>query len=193
MAEKTVYIDTETTGIDAKKHGITQIAGEIWVDHKMVDDFDFKFRPFDSCKIDKEALNVTGVTIKDLVSRSMGPNDAYNNFKSLLGEYVDPFNSKDKFHFTAYNAKFDWDFMQEFFRHNDDKYFGSFFWFPPRDVCTLLSYFLGDSREHLSNFKLATIAKHLDIKAPGDYHDAMVDIYITREIERLILSSLEWK
>ena len=192
MAEKVVYIDVETTGVNSREHGITQIAGEIWIDNTKADDFDFKFKPFKASKIAPDALEKTGITVKDLVSRSMGPNDAYHNLKSLLEEHVSPFDKTDKFHFTAYNAKFDWDFMQEFFRLNEDPYFGSYFWFPPRDVCTLVSYYLGDARRNMADFKLETIAKHFGIEAPGDYHDAMVDIYITREIEKFIVGSMKW-
>lgn len=186
--EKEVFLDTETTGVNPFLHGVHQIAGEIWVDGSLKDTFDFRFRPLSGTVIDLESIAISGLTLEDLKARPMKGRDAQVSLNQLLCRYVNKYDKTDKFKFIGYNAGFDWNMMNQFWKKSGDDYFGSLFWFPPLDVCQEIFQFLGVSRRmRLPNFKLATLAKHFRINAEG-YHDALVDIQVTRELYRLVMS-----
>jgi len=72
--------------------------------------------------------------------------------------------------------------MRSWFEKCGDKYFGSFFYFPPLDIMNIAIWNLIRKRRTLPNFKLETVANHLGVTAEGDFHDAMKDILITKNI-----------
>lgn len=186
MKVKICFIDLETTGLDPKRNGIIQISGEICSlegDHLTdLETFNFDVRPFDDDEVDDKALEVSGKTLLE-IEEFEDPAMVYKHLTDMLGKYVDKFNSKDKMIFAGFNARFDMDFLREFFAKNLDKYFGSWFWFPPLDVMNEALSALLFKRADLPNFKLGTVARALEIKfEEEDLHDAMFDILLTKEI-----------
>ncbi|MDD5359874.1 MAG: exonuclease domain-containing protein, partial [Sulfurovaceae bacterium] len=66
---KIAYIDTETTGLDAKKHGIVQLACLIVEDHKIIDEIVLLIDPFsykENCVCDDKALEINGRTLEEI-------------------------------------------------------------------------------------------------------------------------------
>jgi len=63
---KICYIDTETTGLDAKACGIIQLAAIMEIDGEIVSEFETKIRPFDGCSISPEALAVSGTKMEGM-------------------------------------------------------------------------------------------------------------------------------
>lgn len=55
---KLFFFDLETTGVNPGKNGIHQISGEIVIDGKTMELFDFKVQPNPKCIIEEQALNV---------------------------------------------------------------------------------------------------------------------------------------
>lgn len=181
---KLFFEDTETTGVDFHKNGITQIAGMIYfLDKEYVKkaEFNFSVKPFDTDEITEKALEITKKTREEIMGYDP-PLTVYNKLTSLLGEHCDKYNKQDKFFFVGYNSRFDYDFMRKFFEKCGDQYFGSYFFFPPIDVMNSAIQNMIKRRHILPNFKLGTVADHLGIKVEGDFHDAMKDIEITRLI-----------
>ena len=185
---KFCFIDTETTGTDAKKNGIIQIAGEIiFLDEtKMLElssmaNFNYSIKPFETDIIEDQALEVNGIT-KDQINNFSEPKLTYNQFVGVLSGCCDRYNKQDKLFFVGYNARFDYDFMRAWFEKNGDKYFGSWFFFPPIDVMNIAIFNFIKERHLLPNFKLATVANHLGITVEGNFHDAMKDILVTKQI-----------
>ena len=90
----------------------------------------------------------------------------------------------DKFQFVGYNAhSFDMPFMRRFWEKNGNRFFGSWFWYPCLDVMLIWAQILQPVRAELSNFKLATVAKHCGIKVDATrLHDSQYDIELTREL-----------
>ena len=186
---KLFFYDLETTGTNPGRHGIHQISGEIVIDGKTVETFDFKVQPNPKAQIEDAALAVGGVTREQIMAYPpMG--QVYTQLVAMLSKYVDKFDKTDKFHLVGYNNRgFDDNFLRGFFLQNGDKFFGSFFWADSIDVLVLASTFLADHRAELQNFKLATVADFLGIDTTaGKLHDASFDIYVTKAVFDFIMS-----
>ena len=186
---KLFFYDLETTGTNPGRHGIHQISGEIVIDGKTVETFDFKVQPNPKAQIEDAALAVGGVTREQIMAYPpMG--QVYTQLVAMLSKYVDKFDKTDKFHLVGYNNRgFDDNFLRGFFLQNGDKFFGSFFWADSIDVLVLASTFLADHRAELPNFKLATVADFLGIDTTaGKLHDASFDIYVTKAVFDFIMS-----
>ena len=186
---KLFFYDLETTGTNPGRHGIHQISGEIVIDGKSVETFDFKVQPNPKAQIEDAALAVGGVTREQIMAYPpMG--QVYTQLVAMLSKYVDKFDKTDKFHLVGYNNRgFDDNFLRGFFLQNGDKFFGSFFWADSIDVLVLASTFLADHRAELQNFKLATVADFLGIDTTaGKLHDASFDIFVTKAVFDFIMS-----
>lgn len=186
---KLFFYDLETTGTNPGRHGIHQISGEIEIDGKTVETFDFKVQPNPKAQIEDAALEVGEVTREQIMAYPpMG--QVYTQLVAMLSKYVNKFDKTDKFHLVGYNNRgFDDNFLRGFFLQNGDNYFGSWFWADSIDVLVLASTFLADRRAELKNFKLATVADFLGIDTTaGKLHDASFDIFVTKAVFNHIMS-----
>lgn len=186
---KLFFYDLETTGTNPGRNGIHQISGEIVIDGKSVETFDFKVQPNSKAQIEDAALAVGGVTREQIMAYPpMG--QVYTQLVTMLAKYVNKYDKTDKFHLVGYNNRgFDDNFFRGFFLQNGDNYFGSWFWADSIDVLVLASTFLADRRAELPNFKLATVADFLGIDTTaGKLHDASFDIYVTKAVFDFIMS-----
>lgn len=186
---KLFFYDLETTGTNPGRNGIHQISGEIVIDGKSVETFDFKVQPNPKAQIEDAALAVGGVTREQIMAYPpMG--QVYTQLVTMLAKYVNKYDKTDKFHLVGYNNRgFDDNFFRGFFLQNGDNYFGSWFWADSIDVLVLASTFLADRRADLPNFKLATVADFLGIDTTaGKLHDASFDIYVTKAVFDFIMS-----
>lgn len=185
--DKLFFFDVETTGVKHWRNGIHQISGQIVIDLKVVDTFDYKVQPHPKSEIEDEAIKVGNVTLEQI--------QAYETMKrthvkliNMLGKHVGRFDKLDKFHLVGYNnASFDNQFLRTFFTHNEDPYFGAWFWSDPIDVLVLASQYLKAERHTMPNFQLRTVAKHLGIPVEETkLHDAQYDIELTRRIYEIV-------
>lgn len=184
---KLLFFDLETTGTNPGRNGIHQISGQIVIDGKHVQDFDFHVRPNPKAVIEDAALNVGGVTREQVLAYPpMG--QVYKEFVAMLDKYVDKYNKKDKFFLVGYNnAAFDNQFLRGFFLQNGDNYFGSYFWSNSIDVMVLASAYVADRRADMENFKLSTVAKFLGVSVSDDsLHNALYDIELTRAVYEIV-------
>lgn len=180
---KKLFFDVETTGVDYRENAIHQLSVIVDIDGKVVEEADFKIRPFKGAIIDNGALEIGGVT-EDKILGYQESREAYSKFIKLLEKFIDRYDKRDKFFLVGYNNSFfDNKFLREFFIKNGDKYFGSWFWANPIDVYGLASYETMSIRSKFTNFRLNTCAEHYGIKIEeGKLHNAMYDVYLTREI-----------
>lgn len=182
---KLCFIDVETTGLDPKLNGIIQIAGQIIFGqnaaYDVIETFNFTVQPFDFDAIDQKALAVNGKSESELYSYQT-PEIILAEFLNILNRHVDKNNPIDKYFFVGFNANFDDGFMREFFLKNSNKEYSKYFYRPALDVLQLALFKLKDERSSMPNFKLKTVADFLNISAPGNFHDAMKDILITKGI-----------
>lgn len=182
MVMKRLYIDVETTGLNAQKNGIHEIAGYIEANGETVP-FSYKLRPPDFVEFSVPENNphlepVTAEDVKDYPPHE----EVYREFVNLLSRYVDKYDTADKFYVVGYNIAFDIDFLRQWFIWNGDQYFGSWVWFPPIDVMILASTALMGQRHLLPNFRLGTVYKHLFNEELVGAHNAYADITATKRI-----------
>ncbi len=196
VQQKLLFIDVETTGTDPERHGLTQISGCVQLGDTVEETFDWYVRPYPQDVIEDEALAVTGIDRRQFLPPGhpdhlavagqdfLDPGVVYTRMVEMLGRYVDKFNKGDKFQFVGYNAhSFDMPFVRKFWEKNSDRFFGSWFWYPCLDVMLVWAQILQLKRPELTNFKLATVARHSGIKVDDDrLHDSQYDIELTREL-----------
>jgi DNA polymerase-3 subunit epsilon len=181
--EKIFFYDLETTGVKHWKNGIHQISGAIVIDGEEKEKFNFKVQPNPQATIEDEALAIAGVD-RETVYSYPPMNEIYKELIKIIGKYVDRFKKTDKLHLCGFNnAPFDNQFFRGFFAQNNDNYFGSYFWSDSIDVMCLASNYLKSERHTMPNFKLMTVAKHLQIEVDeSKLHDALYGIHLTRMI-----------
>lgn len=186
---KILFFDVETTGLSSYKNGIHQLAGLIDIDNVTKETFNIKIKPDPKLEIDPEALKVSNTTLEQLNSY---PEESvsFKTFQDLLDKYVDRYNPDDKFFLCGYNnIRFDNEFLRKFFSRNGENYFGSYFWSNTLDMMALATPVLMEKRHKMENFKLSSVAKMLSINLSEDkLHDALYDVYLTKEVYNLILT-----
>lgn len=194
--QKLLFIDVETTGTDPERHGLTQISGCVQIGDTLHEHFDYYVRPYPADQIEDAALEVTGMDRRQFLpdgdpnclkvpgQEFQPPQVVYNQLVDLLGRHVNKFDRTDKFQFVGYNAhSFDMPFMRKFWEKNNDRYFGSWFWYPCLDVMLVWAQLLQPVRAQLKNFKLMTIAAHAGLEVDESrLHDSQYDIELTRDL-----------
>ncbi len=193
---KYFFLDVETTGVNPEKNGLIQVSGCIQIQDQVLESFDYFVRPYSSDLIEEGALQVTGIDRRQLLhpedpnffaipdQEFLSPQKVYSLLNTLLERYVDKFDRTDKYHLIGYNAhSFDMPFLRRFWEKNNDRYLGSWFWYPCLDVMLIWAQILEDKRQELSNFKLATVAQYAGIEVDETrLHDSQYDIELTRNL-----------
>ena len=192
---KLLFFDLETTGVDSKNCAIIQLAGimvEIDPENnlKPVDAINLKMKPRKGKTVEQEALAINNYSLNDIMEWE---NDAvaFKKFMTFIEKHVVRFNSIDKIKLCGYNnSRFDTDFLRQWFKENDNLYFGSYFWVDQIDVMCEASRYLIHYRPALNNFKLGNIANVLGVPLDeNSLHDGFYDIKITYKIFKKILES----
>ncbi len=185
---KYLFLDLETTGLDPKKNGIIQMAGIVEVEGEEVKRFNWHVKPFEGDVVDQRALDVNGKTVDD-INQYPEASKVFGRFKAeVLEMYVNKFNKCDKFFIVGYNVNFDENFLRQWFKKMDDKFFGSYFWWPSIDVAGIAALKYRNTRGQFTSFKLENVARTLGVDM-GDkaLHDAAYDIDITRKLYRILM------
>lgn len=194
--QKIVFIDVETTGVNPERNGLTQISGCVQIGEEVKESFDYFVRPYPQDAIEMAALEVTGMDRRQFLPPDHpdhlavpgqlfeDPKDIYVRLATMFSKYASQYDKADKFQFVGYNAhSFDMPFMRRFWEKNGDRFFGSWFWYPCLDVMLVWAQILQEERADLSNFKLATVARHCGIDVDDTrLHDSQYDIELTREL-----------
>jgi len=177
--KKAFYFDTETTGLSPKYNDILQIACLVEINGEVVETFVSNIKPFDMSNINEQALKVNGLKRAD-IEKFPEASIVHNKLIDMLSKYINKFEKTDKFTPVGYNVKFDCDFLNAFFKKNDDKYYGS--WFNWKLVDPLAKLYMMDYKRmiDLPNYKLSTVCQHFSI--PISAHEALSDITATREL-----------
>ena len=180
---KILWVDVETTGLDAIKNGIIQLSCIVDIDGEIKDTLNLFIKPFDNDEIVPEALEVTGIKIEDLKG-FISPNDALLKLQTMMSKYVDKYKrnkiKNDKFYWGGHNTQFDMNFVQEFFKKCGDKYFGSWFNYRQIDTLRMADFLVFSGKNFGESHKLGDLCKIGNIKLQA--HDSMSDITASREI-----------
>lgn len=182
-----VFYDLETTGVEVKKHSIHQIAGLIEINDEVVEKFNIFSRPHPKSLIEEGALRTCRKTQEELLSYP-DMKHAHKEFKSVLGKYIDPFDTKQKAWNVGFNNRyFDDVFLRAWFKQNGDEFIGSWFWTDTLDTLVLASQYLIHRRAEMPSFKQHRVARELGIVVEEDrLHDASYDVELTHGIYRIV-------
>lgn len=181
---KIAWIDTETTGLDPKKHGLIQVAVIIDIDGKVVARADYRLNPVGK-EIDMQAMLTNGIAQEQLA--------AYppmvvvkGEIEKFFGQFVDKYDRLDKFVAAGYNVDFDLGFLEQLWLDCGDKFFYSWFERVPLDIYRdhRMLEWLGAANAP-ANRKLETVARMYGVE-PLNAHDAAADVEMTYNIAQLI-------
>lgn len=179
---KLLFLDLETTGTDKNRHGVIQIAGILEIDGVEQVRFDLFSSLFPGDIVNKEALKINGRSVED-IRKFPKPEKTYNDFMAILGKHINRYDKKDKFFIVGYNSRFDDDFLREWFRKCNDKFYGAYFFWPAIDVSNMAALHYMEEREIFKDFKLMTVAQAAGVDISGDKtHTAGYDVEITRKL-----------
>lgn len=186
-----IFYDLETTGLDFNRHAIIQIAGTILVNDEVKESFNFKMKPFKGAEIDPGALKANNTTEAE-INKYDEPTEAFQKFIGVLTPHINRFDRNDKAFLVGYNnAKFDDQFLRQWFEWNKDRFYGSWFYSNSIDVMPLASQYLISRRHFMPNFKLSSVANELGIIYDSDgLHDALFDVALTLRIYEVITHRL---
>lgn len=179
---KYFFVDTETTGTDPKRHGVTQIGVIIEIDGKIRETLRFKVKPFETDEIEQTAIDIQNTSLETIKSYP-SPQIVHQQLISIMERYVDRYDKEDKFHLIGYNARFDSDMLREWFNKCGDVYYGSWFFFPPIDVMNIAAVILMEKRARMDNFKLQSVCEEMGLFLVESFlHNALEDVKITRDL-----------
>jgi DNA polymerase-3 subunit epsilon len=186
--KKVIYIDTETTGLDKVKHGMRELAYIIEVDGEELESGLFKINPLTYNKeveVDQKALDISNKTLDEITSDDYADSvDCFNTFIEILDKYIDKFDTEDKFIVNGYNTAFDTGFIQEWFKDNNHKFYGSYFNYKELDVFALVKFLKYMDFIDTPSDKLEITCEYFNIELEA--HNALDDIRATKELSNII-------
>jgi DNA polymerase-3 subunit alpha len=177
-----LWLDGETTGLDALRNDLIQLAcipviGGVPHPDKVFNQY---CQPLDYSTIDAVALSVNGLTV-EFLRKQQTTQAMINNFVV----YAKQLNCR--FIIAGYNVGFDKEFIASTFKKVGRE-------------ADFLALFTGDIRDTMKrakklkaqlptpNIKLATLAAHFNI--PINAHDALSDILATYEVDKILSGML---
>ena len=190
MSSKTIWIDTETTGVIPSENAVIQIAMMVEINGKILDRVVYTLKPFDGDVIEDKALEVNGIT-REQLDKYPDPKEVFPMIMKMLNSHIDQYDRSDKFIVAGYNTQFDMDFLRALWDKMGHKYFGSYFYHKPIDIdaiVVLINRLKGELPQYA---KLIDALKRFGIDPPEDLHDAMADIVYTRKLYGKVMQVLK--
>lgn len=186
MANRLIYLDTETTGLQAGVHAILQIAYIIEIDGVVKKRGNFFINPktyVKPRKVSPKALEVNGRTLEEF--------DDFTDAKTALNDFIKVLNRYiavgEKLVPVAYNSSFDVRFIQDWFKDQGCLDYGKYFSYKDLDVFQLVKYlgYCGLFNTGSSQ-KLSSACKTIGLEF--DAHDAVADIEATRDLHLYLVN-----
>ena len=182
---KKIWVDCETTGLEAGVHALIQLAGLIEIGGEVVEEFNYRLKPIKGQMINPKALVVSGVTL-DEIRAYRDSQDSYMEFLGLLEKYIDRFDKSDKFLWVGQNPRFDYGFVEALFNRYENPYLYSFVSYHLIDIASIAMALKDAKRIELKSLKLDSIAQAFDVQF--EPHNALEDAKACREIYLRMLS-----
>ena len=188
------FIDTETTGLDEKIHGLIQVACIIRTDEKIIATKVIKIKPPEGTQFEQSALDINGMTVDEIMHdpERLEYYDALKEFTEFLSQFVNQYDKEDKLIFAAYNAPFDDRFVRAWFTACENNFYGSFFWNPAFCIMQMALVYLRPIRPQLPRFNLRTLCEVTKVGwDEAKAHDAVYDIIKTSELYDYLILNYE--
>jgi DNA polymerase III alpha subunit (gram-positive type) len=184
MSKKILWIDTETTGLDASVHALREIAILVEINDKIVYQSKIELNPFTYNRpvlYDEYALGISGKTMTEIKEYP----DSKRQFEIFLREiskWLDVTDKDDKFMIAGFNTAFDIGFLVEWFKDNNNIFFDAYFGYAHLDVLAYSRMLAHNGFFETDSHKLTTLCKHFNIKIQA--HQALSDIGATYELNK---------
>lgn len=172
-----VSVDVETSGPIPGEYSLLSIGACSAFEPD--NGFTVEVKPIND-KFDAKALEVAGLSMKDLCQRGLDPAVAMKNFSAWLATLADP---DETLVFIGFNAPFDWSFVNYYFHRFLG---GNPFGFTALDIKAL---YMGATGCSWRDTRSSKIADHLKPNLSGT-HDALQDARYQAELFRLIWYNL---
>jgi DNA polymerase-3 subunit epsilon len=172
--DKKVWLDLETTGLSANKHGVIELALMVEVNHKIVDKLCVVMKPFKGCEYTDEALEINKKTKKQIKK--------FPKEKDVVREIVD-FLDNNRVSYqplAGYNVQFDIRFLKALFKRNGI-FYTDYFNYYDIDIYGFVKFIQLPTK----NKKLGTVCEHFEIDL-SDAHNALDDIEATYKLYKKI-------
>lgn len=207
---KVLFLDLETTGLDASKHGIIQIAMLMEIDGKIEGELFLDVQPFPDDWItlndvadfiqwknigfcdeatEDRVIEPSGIKLIDIANKHLPPKQVHKIILAFLNDYISKFDKTDKAYLAGYNVQFDRNFISQFFKKCGDNYLGSYLNWKCLDPLYLLWQMDADGEISLENYKLETACKHFGVELIA--HNALSDVKGTYELYRKLRAKNE--
>lgn len=186
---KFILIDTESTGLDPKFHGLLEVAA-IFCEFDGVKlttkkTLHYLMQPDSDQVWDKVVLEKFPPDWRELEKRP-DQQTIFLRFVDEIEHFVDKYDKDDKAYFVAWNAPHDEAFIREWFTRQRHKFYGALFFPMHIDVLNLMNYLTAGI--YLDTYKLGEVCKFFNI--PYDeskLHTANIDAELVRVLFSMVL------
>lgn len=176
-----IWLDGETTGLDAIKNDIIQLACiPVIAGVEQAKTFNQYCQPIDWSSIEDDALKVNGLD-RNQLKQFQSPETMIDNLVSYLRSFG------VKFTIAGFNVGFDKDFLASMFKKvNREKDYFDLFTQDIRDTFKRAKKL--KAQLPTPNLKLATLCNHFEIEIKA--HDALSDISATIKLDKILSDML---
>jgi DNA polymerase-3 subunit epsilon len=178
---KQLWFDTETTGLDAVKNDIIQIAGEIIIDGEVVEEFNIRCQPTSYEHVHPKALECNGMTIEQIRTFQTS-GDGCKEFLAILEKYFTGSLNDGNLKFTpaGQNIPFDIGFVDQWIVKTGPKVILDDYLTTEVIDTRVIAKSIPKDILKVENHKLTTLAERFGIEFEA--HDALEDIKATRKV-----------
>ena len=183
VPDKIIYGDLETTGLDANKNGIIQIALILERKGLEIDRWTSFVAPAVTDEITEDALKITSRTREEIETFPQ-PVVVAASMVQFLSKHISPYDPKDKWALCGHNSAFDKNFLYSFFRRYTSVSLHNFVHVYLIDTYAMAQLlWLNDELPGVANLKLPTLAEYM--KIPHRAHEALSDTEVARDLFKI--------
>jgi DNA polymerase III subunit epsilon len=182
MPDRLLFIDTETGGLDPRKHSLLSLAMVIWEDNEIIDSQEILIND-GILSVTKEALSINKIDIEKHKQSAISSSQAIEKMLLFIGKH---FPGKGKITLAGHNVHFDADFLRAFFSANN-RDFSKYFSHRIIDTSSILYYLYLAGKIKQKAISSDEAFALFDIKVEGR-HTALGDAIATAKLFTKLLS-----
>lgn len=176
-----LFLDTETTGLDSRRHDIIQLACIPIINGSRQPYFNEYAKPNDFSVIEQEAISVHGIDIERMKT--------FQDQRKMLDKFISYIKSFNiKFTIAGYNVGFDKGFISALFaKHNMSSLYHELFTPDTHDVYRRIKAI--KEKNNIGSLKLSKACEMFGIEINA--HDALSDISATIDLDIIVSNLLQ--